>query len=369
MECVQVTSGLLGSIDAEGCIRYVPAVRTVGMTERKRTMDYMGILKEAWGVTRRNKSLWILGLFAGGSAGLSTSNWNSNSSSSSGSKGLPPGWENIHSPNEALQLGLDQAGKQLGVSLGTAAQWWVILGIAVFALIMLCIGLWVIGLAARGGLIQQTREAIYGRPASAGAGWRSGMHYWGRVFAVGFLLALPLMALGLMALIVLAIFGIPALASGGGGGAFVAALVGMGLALSLIGLVAFVVGVVVSMLEEVALRHAVLDGRGAVDSIKATWDDLWKKRGLASMWLVMILVNICAGLAGAILFIPVVLLMGVVVGGAVLAGGLAMLWLLVPVFFVLMVLGMLFKAVYATFRNTAWTGFYVRIERPELNAA
>ena len=31
-------------------------------------MDYMGILKEAWDVTRRNKRLWILGLFAGGSA-------------------------------------------------------------------------------------------------------------------------------------------------------------------------------------------------------------------------------------------------------------------------------------------------------------
>ena len=36
------------------------------MTERSRTMDYMGILKEAWEVTRRNKRLWILGLFAGG---------------------------------------------------------------------------------------------------------------------------------------------------------------------------------------------------------------------------------------------------------------------------------------------------------------
>ena len=332
-------------------------------------MDYMGILKEAWGVARRNKSLWILGLFAGGSAGISTSNWNSSSSSSSGSKGLPPGWENIHTPSEALQRGLDQASRQLGVSLGTAAQWWVIIGFAILALILVCLVLWAIGIAARGGLIAQTREAIYGRPVSAGAGWRTGLHFWGRVFAVGFLLALPLMALGLVGLIVLAIFGIPALISGGGGGAFVAALVGMGLALSLIGLVALVVGVVVSMLEEVALRHAVLDGRGAIDSIKATWDDLWKKRGLASMWLVMILVNICAGIAGAILFIPVLLLMGIIVGGAVLAGGVAMLWLLAPALFVLVVLGMLFKAVYATFVNTAWTSFFVRIERPELSAA
>ncbi len=105
------------------------------MTERRRTMDYMGILKEAWGVTRRNKRLWILGLFAAGTASVST-NWNSSSSSSSGSKGLPPGWENIHTPNEALQRGLDLAGKQLHVSLGTAAQWWPIIGMAVLTLIV-----------------------------------------------------------------------------------------------------------------------------------------------------------------------------------------------------------------------------------------
>jgi hypothetical protein len=332
-------------------------------------MDYQGILKEAWGVTRRNKSLWILGLFAGGSAGISTSNWNSRSSSTSGSGGVPPGWENIHTPSEALQRGLDEAGKQLGVSMGTAAQWWVIIGLAIVTLIVIGIVCWAIGIAARGGLIAQTREAIYGRPVSASTGWGTGLRYWGRVFAVGFLLALPLMALGIMGLITLAIFGIPALASGGGGAAVVAALVGMGLVLSLIGVVALVVSVVVSMLEEVSLRHAILGDRGAIDSIKATWDDLWKKRGVASMWLVMILVNICAGIAAAIVFIPVIILMGLVVGGAVLAGGVGMLWLLAPVFVILIVVCMLFKAVYATFRNTAWTGFYVRIERPELNAA
>lgn len=331
-------------------------------------MDHMGILKEAWGVTRRNRSLWILGLFAGGSASLST-NWNSGSSNSGSSKGLPAGWENVHTPNEALQRGLDEAGKQLGVSLGTAAQWWVMIGLAVFTLIVICLVLWAIGIAARGGLIEQTRQAIYGSPTSAAAGWRTGLHFWGRVFAVGFLLALPLIGLGILALLTLAVFGIPALISGGAGPAFAAGLVGMGLVLSIIGLVAVVVGVIVSMLEEVALRHAILDGQGAIDSIKATWDDLWKKRGVASMWLVMILVNICVGIAAAIVFVPVVIMIGFVVAAAVVAGGWSMLWLLAPLGLLLVLMGMAFKAVYSTFRNTAWTGFFVRIERPELPAA
>jgi hypothetical protein len=330
-------------------------------------MNYMGILKEGWDVTRRNKRLWILGLFAGGSAALSTSNWNSSSSSS---QGLPAGWENVHTPTEALQRGLDAAGKQLGTSLGTAQQWWALIAFAVLALVVVCLVLWAIGIAARGGLIAQTREAIAGRSTSAAAGWRTGLRLWGRVFAVGFLLALPLIGLGILALITAAVFGIPALiAAGTAAPSVTAGLVSMGLVLSLIGVVALVIGVIVSILEEVALRHAVLDGRGALDSIKATWADLKAKRGVASMWLVMILVNIAAGIAAVILFIPVVVVLGFVVAGSVVAGGTGMFWLIVPALLVLFVTGMLFKAVYATFQNTAWTSFYDRMQHPELSAA
>ncbi len=330
-------------------------------------MNYMEILKEGWDVTLRNKRLWILGLFAGGSAALSSSIWDRTPSSSGSSQGLPPGWENIHTPTEALQRGLDAAGKEFGVSLGTAEQWWMAIAFAVLALVVVCLVLWAIGIAARGGLIAQTREAIAGRPTSAGAGWRTGFRNWGRVFAVGFLLGLPLFGLGILALITLAGFGLPALIAGGGTPEVTAGLVTMGLVLSLIGLVAFVVGVLVSMLEEVALRHAVLDGRGALDSIKATWAELKAKRGVASMWLVMILVSIAAGIAGGVLFIPVAVVVGLVVAASVAAGGTGMLWLIAPALLVLFVLGMLFKAVYATFRNTAWTSFYDRMGRPELD--
>jgi hypothetical protein len=340
-------------------------------------MDYMGILKEGWDVTRRNKRLWILGLFAGGSAALSSSNWNSSSSNSGSPQGVPAGWENIHTPTEALQRGLDAAGKQLGVSMGTAEQWWVFLAFAALALLVVCLVMWAIGIAARGGLIAQTREAIAGRPTSAATGWRAGLRLWGRVFAVGFLLALPLIGLGILGLITLVAFGVPALIASGGASALAAGgapsvtagLVGMGLVLALIGLVAFVIGLFVSILEEVALRHAVLDGRGALDSIKATWADLKAKRGVASMWLVMILVNIAAGIAGAILVIPVIVVLGLIIAASVAVGGMDMLWLIAPGLLVLFLVGMLFKAVYATFRNTAWTSFYERMQDPELPTA
>lgn len=329
-------------------------------------MDYMGILKEGWEVTLRNKRLWILGLFAGGSAGLSTSNWNSDPSSSGNSSGVPSGWENVHSPSEALQRGLDEAGRELGVSLGTAEQWWVFLAFAVLTLLVVCLVLWAIGIAARGGLIQQTREAIAGRPTSASAGWRVGLRLWGRVFAVGFLFALPFIGLGVLDLITMAAFGVPALIAGGSTPASTAGLVGMGLVLSLIGLVAFVIGVIVSMLEEVALRHAVLDGEGALYSIKASWTDLKAKRGVASMWLVMILVNIAAGLAAAVVVIPVVMVLGFVIAASVAAGGESMLWLVAPALLVVLLVGATLKAAYSTFRNTVWTSFYDRMRTPEL---
>jgi hypothetical protein len=332
-------------------------------------MDYMGILKEGWDVTRRNKRLWILGLFAGGSAALSASDWSPSSSSSSSSQGLPAGWENIHTPTEALQRGLDAAGKQLGVSLGAAEQWWAIIAFAVLALLVVCLVMWAIGIAARGGLIAQTREAIAGRPTSAAAGWRTGLRMWGRVFAVGFLLALPLIGFGILALIALVAFGIPALIATNGAPAVTAGLVSMGLVLVLIGIVAFVISMIVSILQEVALRHAVLDGRGALGSIKATWADLKAKRGVASMWLVMILVNIAAGIAGAILVIPVIVVLGLIIAASVAVGGMDMLWLIAPGLLVLFLVGMLFKAVYATFRNTAWTSFYERMQDPELPTA
>ncbi|MDP2234179.1 MAG: hypothetical protein Q8K89_11120, partial [Actinomycetota bacterium] len=302
-------------------------------------------------------------------AGLSTSNWNSGSSNSGNSSGLPAGWENVHSPSEGLQRGLDEAGKQLGVSLGTAEQWWVFLAFAVLTLLVVCIVLWAVGIAARGGLIAQTREAIAGRTTSVSAGWRAGLRLWGRVFAVGFLFALPFLGLGALGLITLAVFGVPALIAGGGTPAITAGLVGMGLVLSLIGLVGFAIGIIVSLLEEVALRHAVLDGQGALYSIKASWADLRAKRGVASMWLVMILVNIAAGLAAAIVVIPVVIVLAFVVAASVAAGGESMLWLIAPALLVLFLVGATLKAAYSTFRNTVWTSFYDRMQAPELGDA
>lgn len=326
-------------------------------------MDFMGILKDAWRVTRQNRSLWILGLFAGGSAGMSSINWNTSGNDVEGFQGLQTGWPGSGSPGVELQRGIDELGRELGMSLGTVSDWVFWLAVVVLGLILVGIVFWAIGVAARGGLIEQTREALAGRETSARAGWRTGFRYWGRVFAVGFLLGLPLLILGLVALIAFLILG--GLAFFSGDAQVTAGLVGMGAILSLIGLFTVVVAVIMGMLHEVALRHALLEDCGAVDSIKASWADLWERRSVASMWLVMIVVNICAGIIGGILFVPLALLIAFIVAGAVVAGGLPMLWLLAPLSLLVIAFGLTYRAVYSTYVSAAWTSFFTRMERPE----
>lgn len=337
------------------------------MTERKRGMDFMGILKDAWRVTRENRSLWILGLFAGGSAGASSINWNTGGNDMEGFQELHTDWPTPGSPGVELQRGLDELGRELGMSLGTVSDW--VFWLVVVALVLIVIGIvfWAIGVAARGGLIEQTREALAGRETSARAGWRTGFRYWGRVFAVGFLLGLPVVILGFMALLAFLILG--GLAFFSGDPQVTAGLVGMGAILSLIGLLAVVVAIIMGMLHEVALRHALLEDRTAIDSIKASWADLWGRRSVASMWLVMIVVNICAGIVAGILFVPLALLIAFIVAGAVVAGGPPMLWLLAPLSLLAIAFGFLFKAVYSTYVSAAWTSFFTRMDRPELATA
>lgn len=330
-------------------------------------MDYMGILKDAWGVTRHNRSLWVLGLFATGAASVTTSNW---SSSNNDFKGFE-GWQNSATthvaPMTEIQTALDKVGTELGVSLGPASNWIFAAIIAVLVLMLVCLVFWAIGVAARGGLIEQTREALAGRATSARAGWRTGFRYWGRVFLVGFLLSLPLIAVG-------AVGGIAFLAMGGltamaGDVQVTAGLIAMGTVLALLGLLGIGISVVTTMLHETALRHAILDDIGALDSIKATWAELRARRGVASMWLVMIVVNICASIAGGIVFVPALLIAGLIIAGAVAAGGTSMFWLLLPFGLILFAMGLAFKALYTTFVSAAWTAFFTRIERPELAAA
>jgi hypothetical protein len=326
-------------------------------------MDYWGILKEAWDVTWRNRALWVLGLFVTGGASVSSGRSMSSSDMETWQSG---GAESTSVTSVEIQQALDEVGAELGVSLGTISDWvpWLIVVGIMFAFVMLIVFLVfaVLGIAARGGLVHQVNEALAGREVRASTGWRMGFRYFWRVLGIGIVLALPALAFAIVATGVFFVFGGLAVLMDG---VTIPGLVSMGIALAMIGVVALPVSVVISMLYEISFRHAILAERGVIDSIKASWSDLWGRRGVASMWLVMILVYIVLAVLAGIVIVPLGLVAALFIAGSVAAAGWAMLWLIVPAGIVMLAVFMLIKAVFSTFVSAAWTSFYVRIERPE----
>jgi MFS family permease len=322
-------------------------------------MDVLGILKEAWGATWREKKLWILGLFVGGSAGASSFNWTSGPGETGGSQGDwdPSQWEaDLDIPQE----GFEQFGREVEAlfTSGAIPDWlpWLIAGIGF--LILLGMVFWVLSIAAQGGLIEQTNEALAGRTVSVRQGWRTGFRRWFRVFAVGFLLALPIILLGIVLTLV---FGATAFMFIADSSEPIVGLLSLGVLVPFAVIAGIAVGVLIALLQEVAYRHAVLGDQTAVESIKTAWADLFAKRGLVTMWLVMLVVGIGVAVASALVFLPIIVAVGLIVGAAVLGAGLAGLWLLLPLGLVVIALGMVFKAVYSTFSYAAWTEFYRRM--------
>jgi hypothetical protein len=327
-------------------------------------MDYVGILKEAWDVTWRNRALWILGLFVTGGASISTGRSMSN--------GDMEAWQSGGAQNGTTLTGLevqqafDELGAELGVQFGQVADWvpWLIVtGIMLmFVALITCLVFAVLGIAARGGLVHQVNEALAGRQVRASAGWRMGFRYFWRVLGISIVLALPGIVLGIIGAAAFFVFGGMAMLLDGPA---VAGLVTMGIVMAMLAIVALPLSIIISMLYEVSFRHAILAERGVIDSVKASWADLWGRRGVASMWLVMILVYIVLAVLGGIVLVPLGLTIALFVAGSVAAAGWGMLWLIVPAAVVMIAVMMLLKAVFSTFVSAAWTSFYVRIERPE----
>lgn len=300
-------------------------------------MDYGAILKKSWNLTWRYKILWLFGVFAGAGGGSSFSySGNSGGSGSSGSgNGLPTSVAQVES---------------------FIQHYAVLLIIVVLFFIVLGVLLWVISVAARGGLIHLVNEAEEKREVRAGAGWHAGFSKWGRVFGVGFLADLPVGILVLVMLVFLAVIGFGAAAASQGspdaiGAAVLSAATGACCFLIVFVMAAIVLGAIFGIVKELALRYVILEDRRVMDALKTAWRDLWAKRGSFVMYLVQIGVGIAygivTGIVAFVLILPAVLLIafGSAAIGALLIL-LAVLILIVP------------TAIYATFYHAAWTIFF-----------
>jgi hypothetical protein len=305
-------------------------------------MDYGAILKKSWDIVWRHKILWLFGLFAGAGSAV---NFNYNYGSGSRSTGSTTGLSSaVRAGWLAFQRFLEQ---NLGVII-----------IAFIVLFLVGLLLWIVSVAARGGLIHLANEAETGREVRAGDGWSTGFHKWGRVFGIEFLVALPALLLAFVLAGVVGVAAVAALRSGGSQEALSRAVAGLacgGICFVVVfGIMVAVISVVLGMIAQVALRYAVLQDQRVMDSLKQGWRDLWGRRGVFTMALIQFGVGIAYGIAVGI--VAVILVVPAVI--AFVAGG----WLVGSVMIAVAILVLIVpSSVYSAFYHTAWTLFFRRM--------
>lgn len=293
-------------------------------------MDYFDLLKRAWTITWRHKALWVLGLFAGAASGGSGGGGGSNYSTSS----------------------QDFSGN--GGQAFTQMERWVtdnvaLIAVVAGALVIFFLAMWVLSVAAQGGIAHGTNEAAEGRTPSLGASWSVGFSKWGRTFMIQFTLGLPL-------LLVAMLMGGVLVASGlvGASGGEAAAGVGICLFFPILFVVILGAAFIIGILLPMAIRYGVLLDVTFGQAIKRAWDDLWGKKGLFVFWLVMLLPGIAYGIGLTVIAIPLAipLVFLFIAEQYIMAIALTVLMVLVL---------MLPGAIYGTFANAAWTLFFRRV--------
>jgi hypothetical protein len=292
-------------------------------------MDYSGILNRAWEVTWKYKILWLFGLFAGSSVGGSSSAQNmpkSDVSVGQTSLRVEEAYRYIHQYGDLIII---------GVCVG------MVIGLLFYLLTIL----------ARVGLIHLVNEAEQGHEVRAADGWRAGRRKLWRVFGIEFLAGLPVM---LPALAITAVFWSATnsfLALIQNESTWQAVAMGVGRAVGVGGfallassfVLILVLSLMIAVVEALAIRHAVIEDTGAVDSIKLGWKDLWSGRGAFPMFLIQAGIGIGIAIVASIL-------------GALFLGLVGLV----------MILG---SAVYGAFYQAVWTIFFRRMTGMESQGA
>ena len=281
------------------------------------------ILKRSWHILWNYRMLWIFGFILALTVGGNSFSRGGGSNSSSGDNGnnnrqfnQQPGnaWEGLkgNTPREKLNDALQQAGAGIQkLQAQYPVEFRMGIAVAITALVMILI------LGFIGAILRYIAETATIRmvdeyeQSGVKVGFRQGWKYgWSRaswrLFLINFVVHIP--ALILFVILGLITWWIVSTALAGVESALITSLVaGIGLAIIAI-LVTVVLMVVLYLLRDFAWRISVLEGTGAMESLRmatALVKRNWKSAGL--MWLVMIGIKIAWGIAFFILVIPLLI--------------------------------------------------------------
>ncbi|MGH2356289.1 MAG: DUF7544 domain-containing protein [Chloroflexota bacterium] len=316
-------------------------------------MDYGALIREAWTTTWRHRFLWILGLFAGGAAGLA---WG-------GGRGPGVQWRTQNHDMERFGPAAGRVAEVVGSWM--AANAGLVVAVAVAAALLGLLAL-VVSLVAQGGMAEATVDLASGRSSSLGRAWRTGLRLFWRY--AGLWLLLIALGIAIAAVIGALVALLAGLASFGGVAAPVAVLVGLliGAPLVLMGIV-FVVAM--SIVVAYAQRAIFAEDAGPVAALRSGWRLLRAHPGASALaWLVNLALGIGAGIVTALALLMVFAVLGGI-GAAVWAvagfsiptiayGALGLL--------VVIVAGAILTAIANTFFWNYWTLAYLRLTgRPD----
>ncbi len=209
-------------------------------------MDYMGTLQRAWRLTWANKWLWLLGFLAALGGGVtSTSNYRFDSSNTTPSQITP-------------QMGMALAG-----------------GALVLMCVFFIIGilLWLVTLAAKGGLITSVADLDRGQTSSFGRAFRQG---WHKVLPlVGMTLVLNAVIIVLLIILLVGFAGTALAALAAGGNMDSNALTGIlgtaGVVFLCLLCLLIPLAIVINLIYPFAYRGMMLRDLGVMDSIRHGW--------------------------------------------------------------------------------------------------
>lgn len=337
-------------------------------------MEYGRIISESWELLRRNKVLWLLGFLAALGGGgfsvngqFSTQNIPFPSGELEGGELPPEMLEQFEQLAESFQQGdVAQIMNGIAALIGISAA--LLVGLLIFAII-LGIGLWLISLMARIGLVSAVSTDQQGGPLA----WSdllsdASRHLW-RVVGLKLLLYAPLLLLffGLFGVTFGSVF--LTIMNSAGEMATPPPALGM-IPLLICGSVCLGIPIMIALqiTDGYAFRSLVLEGTSIIDSIKRGW-----RVGLDNLGstLIMGLIFMLIGLAFSIVAAIVVLLPLALIGFAAAMSGGGFVLMLAVVGVISILLMAVVNSIYVAVQSIAFSKIYLEVTgekvQPELS--
>src|SRR5688572_6857677 len=266
-------------------MRWPGAGRTMRLRcGRRRDMDYGRLIREAWQITWRHPSLWILGLFAGGTFGASLGGGTGDADPAfRGWRGAPP---EAYPPVPRGDFTVPDLGAWAADHVGL-----IVAGIA--SVLLLGLALMVVSIIAQGGLTGATADLADGRPSSLRGAMRTGAHLFWRFAGLWLLLAVAVAIVGALIAAFMAL--VTALVMATENTALVVApAVLVGLLLIVSGVAA---GIVASIVVPYAQRVIAVLDIGPLAALREGWRVLRTHPGASLLvWLINVALTLGAGL-------------------------------------------------------------------------